>query len=142
MKLALYNHYPAPIRFEQNTLLSPLKKALKGLPSLHEIPVDVPLATLDCIEMNLVDDVTIAELHEKFMQDPTTTDVITFQHGEVFISYDTAVREATDRGIPLEEELFRYHLHGLLHLAGLDDLTQDEAEEMHKIQEELIQAVM
>jgi len=136
--IALYNHYPSPIAFEQSTLLPKLKKTYAALTSRSLIKPGAHLETIQEIEFNLINDETICDLHAQFMDDPTPTDVITFHHGEVFISYDTALREADERTIPLAEELFRYHVHGLLHLAGYDDLSEPEYTEMHALQESLI----
>jgi probable rRNA maturation factor len=46
--------------------------------------------------------------------------------GEVLISTDTASRAAADFGWSVEDEVILYLVHGLLHLAGYDDLSPDE----------------
>lgn len=71
----------------------------------------------------LVDDETIAELHERYLGVPEPTDVLSFPHGEIVVSGDTARREAAARGIPPLHELVLYVVHGALHLAGHDDRT-------------------
>lgn len=71
--------------------------------------------------MALVDDATIAELHERFLGKPGPTDVLSFPHGEVVVSADTARREAERRGIKPLHELLLYVVHGALHLDGHDD---------------------
>jgi len=138
MNIECYNHYPAPIDYEPNSMRKLIKRALKQLVNDGLIQPISHLDDLKEIEFNLVDDPTISELHDKYMEDPTPTDVITFHHGEVFVSYDTAVREAKARNITLSEELSRYHIHGLLHLAGYDDLNEDDYTAMHKLQERLV----
>jgi len=138
MNIECYNHYPAPINYEPNSIKKRLKRALKQLVDEKLILPVSHLDDLKEIEFNLVDDLTITDLHDKFMSDPTPTDVITFHHGEVFVSYDTALRESKARDIALSEELYRYHIHGLLHLAGYDDLTERDYEAMHKLQERLV----
>ncbi len=69
----------------------------------------------------LVDDKTMAELHERFLGVPGPTDVLSFPHGEIIVSADTAKREAIERGIDPLGELVLYVVHGALHLAGHDD---------------------
>ena len=138
LKLECYNHYPAPIAFEQNMFISHLKKVIKYLEKNLLILNKAPLFSLDSIEFNLVSDKTIADLHDKFMDDPTPTDVITFHHGEVFVSYDTAKKEALERSISIEEELFRYYVHGLLHLAGYEDKDKEDFERMTALQETIV----
>lgn len=138
MNLDCYNHYPAPIEYEPNSMRKALKLVLKHLREKDLILPEAHLHKIQEIEFNLVDDSTIIELHRDYMDDPTPTDVITFHHGEVFVSYDTALQESAERKILLAQELYRYHVHGLLHLAGYDDLTTIDHTTMHKLQEELI----
>jgi probable rRNA maturation factor len=97
------------------------------------------LANLKLVEVSIVSDEAIAAVHGEFMDDPTPTDVITFHHGEILISVDTATREAPAHGHALEEELLLYILHGLLHLNGYDDLTPPARDRMHRRQEEILQ---
>jgi len=69
----------------------------------------------------LVDDATIARLHQRYLGVPGPTDVLSFPHGEIVVSADTARREAHRRGIRPIAELVLYVVHGALHLAGHDD---------------------
>jgi len=52
------------------------------------------LAALDEVSIIIISDRRMAELHQGFMNQPGPTDVITFQHGEIFISADTAIANA------------------------------------------------
>jgi probable rRNA maturation factor len=94
------------------------------------------------ISFVLVSDARIAALHDEFMHDPTPTDVITFRHGEIVMSADTARREARRRALPLSEELARYAVHGLLHLAGWSDGDADAAAEMNVMQEKILRRAL
>ena len=76
-----------------------------------------------------MDDVAIADLHAQFLDDPTTTDVITFEGepafgtaGEICVSADTAQSFAAKNHHDFSTELTLYVVHGWLHLAGYDDL--------------------
>jgi probable rRNA maturation factor len=69
----------------------------------------------------LVDDETIARLHRQFLDVEGPTDVLSFPHGEIVVSGDTARREARARGVDPVAELVLYVVHGALHLAGFDD---------------------
>ena len=98
-------------------------------------------------ELSLVflTDPALAKIHADFMNDPTATDVITFEGdalaglaGEVCVSADTAARYvgllegprlrgprlAGTRALQdaFSTELTLYVIHGWLHLAGYDDL--------------------
>lgn len=78
----------------------------------------------------LVDDATMAELHERFLGEEGPTDVLSFPHGEIVVSADTALREAEARGIPPLHELLLYVVHGALHLEGFDDKTEEARRRM------------
>ncbi len=74
-------------------------------------------------------DAALARLHADFLDDPSNTDVITFEAqpalgsaGEICVSADTARTYASGRGRDFSEELMLYVVHGWLHLAGYDDL--------------------
>jgi probable rRNA maturation factor len=96
------------------------------------------LPRLGKVEVALVSDKRIAEIHRRFMNDRTPTDVITFQHGEIVISVETAKRQAREFGTSLDHELRLYLVHGLLHLHGFEDKIPVGAREMKRIQEKLV----
>lgn len=104
-------------------------------------PHDAPLGELDEIEISLVSDETIAQVHGEFMDDPDPTDVITFQHGEILVSVDTARREGAAHGNSSEEETLLYIIHGLLHLNGHTDLREPDRTAMHREQETILARV-
>jgi probable rRNA maturation factor len=86
----------------------------------------------------LISDRRMAQLHRKFMHRTGPTDVLTFQHGEIFISVETAKRHSRAFGNSLASELRLYIVHGLLHLRGCDDQTRTGARNMHKMQEKIL----
>jgi probable rRNA maturation factor len=86
----------------------------------------------------VVSDRKIADLHRRFMKIAGPTDVITFQHGEIFISADTAQRQAAAYGTSLEHELRLYLVHGLLHLHGFDDHDPAARRRMDSVQEGIV----
>jgi len=82
------------------------------------------------LSLAFLTDKALAKLHGDFLDDPTTTDVITFEGqpalgvaGEVCVSADTAAAFAKTHGKKFDEELTLYVVHGWLHLAGYDDLV-------------------
>lgn len=100
------------------------------------------LGELGEIGIVLVSDCRIAALHDEFMSDPSPTDVITFLHGEIVISAETARREARRRKLPLPEEIARYAVHGLLHLAGWSDRGTAAASAMRTTQEKILRRAL
>ncbi len=101
----------------------------------------VPLKLLPEVEATILNDGEIARIHSEFMDDPTPTDVITFHHGEILVSADTAALRGPEHGHDITTELLLYLIHGLLHLAGWEDHVEAERAEMHKIQDHILSAV-
>lgn len=90
----------------------------------------------------LISDRRMALLHRRFLGQSGPTDVLTFQHGEIFISVETARRHARAFGNSLTRELELYIIHGLLHLHGLDDQTPGEARKMRAAQEKILRGAL
>jgi probable rRNA maturation factor len=96
------------------------------------------LDTLHQVFVWLISDRRMASLHRKFMRKTGPTDVLTFQHGEIFISVETAQRHARAFGNSLTSELCLYIAHGLLHLHGFDDRTQSATRRMKAMQKKIL----
>ncbi|MDF1823190.1 MAG: rRNA maturation RNase YbeY [Verrucomicrobiales bacterium] len=110
---------------------------------LNEVGTETPvLPGLAEVEVSLISDEAIAQVHADFMDDPTATDVITFHHGEILISVDTAEREGPEHGHSIAEETLLYLIHGLLHLNGHTDLAEKEREVMHRCQDRILQELL
>jgi probable rRNA maturation factor len=125
------------IRIDLVDLEKFVRKALTlslGLPSRQK----TDLQMLKEVSVLIVSDRKIACLHRRFMNEPGPTDVITFQHGEIFISAAMARRNARRFGTTLTGELRLYIVHGLLHLHGFDDRTNAGSQEMRLIQEKIL----
>jgi len=86
----------------------------------------------------LISDRRMASLHWKFKHQTGPTDVLTFQHGEIFISVETAKKHARVFGNSLTSELCLYIAHGFLHLHGFDDRTQAAARKMKAMQKKIL----
>ena len=114
-------------------------KALRACLRLRKRePTD--LARLSEIFIWLVSDRRIALLHRQFLNQTGPTDVLTFQHGEIFISVETARRHALVFGNSLARELRLYIVHGLLHLHGFDDRNRIDARTMERMQKRILTA--
>jgi probable rRNA maturation factor len=96
------------------------------------------IAALAGLEITLLDDDEMARLHGEFLKDPTPTDVITFAHGELLIGVEVAARQAEAFESLTDREIALYGIHGMLHLAGYDDRSSEDAKEMAQRQEEIL----
>lgn len=96
------------------------QRAVRGAGELCGRAAEMILPGRDVV-VALVDDRTIARLHERFLGVKGPTDVLSFPHGEIVASGETASREARARGIDPRHELLLYVVHGALHLAGHRD---------------------
>jgi len=94
------------------------------------------------MSLAIVDDPTIHELNRRFLSHDRPTDVLTFRlddgegglEGEIVISAETAIRQAKSVGWSPTWEALLYIVHGVLHLVGFDD-TSDEAAELMRREE-------
>ena len=75
----------------------------------------------------------ILDVNMKYLQHDYFTDIITFDYcekdvlsGDLFISIDSVRENALFYGTEFTDELNRVMVHGLLHLIGYDDHTEEE----------------
>ena len=97
------------------------------------------LTKLNQIFIYLVSARRMSSLHRQFLGQSGPTDVLTFQHGEIFISVETARRHARRFGNSLAQELRLYVVHGLLHLHGFSDRGKSETRKMKMTQQRILQ---
>lgn len=119
------------------------------------------------LSLVLTDDREIRSIHREFMGVDTATDVITFDfladlgalglvdtaetptesapspdsqrvEGELIISLETAARMALEHHWRPADELCLYLVHGLLHLCGYDDLTDEARPLMREREREIL----
>ncbi|WP_020571632.1 rRNA maturation RNase YbeY [Neolewinella persica] len=84
----------------------------------------------------------LLQMNVEYLNHDTLTDIITFPYehfplvsGDLFISTERVTDNATDRAINYSEELHRVIIHGVLHLCGQGDKTEQEAEEMRQLED-------
>jgi probable rRNA maturation factor len=110
------------------------------------------------ISIAIVDDAALRALNRRHLDHDYDTDVLSFLldgepdepaatvprgrgkriEGEVIASAEMAIRRAAEFHWPPGDELTLYVVHGLLHLAGYDDLTDDERALMRQREQELL----
>jgi len=92
-------------------------------------------------EINYIfcDDEYLLKINQDYLQHDYYTDIITFDSvkgktisGEIFVSLQRISDNASTLSKNYEEELRRVLAHGILHLCGYKDKTEDEETEMRR----------
>ena len=85
------------------------------------------------------DDEYVLSANQSFLNHDTYTDIITFDYvegdiisGDIMISVDRVAENAVSFGNTFEQELLRVIIHGILHLLGQGDKTDEDAAEMRR----------
>ena len=95
----------------------------------------VELRCFEPEELSVVfmDDASLLELNKRYLDHDTLTDIITFDYcedkriiGELCISYDRIKENANRFDVSTESEFLRVLAHGVLHLCGLGDKSNEE----------------
>lgn len=81
----------------------------------------------------------ILDVNMRYLQHDYFTDIITFDYcegnrlsGDLFISIDSVRENALLYGAEFEDELNRVMVHGVLHLIGYDDHTEEDQKLMRE----------
>ena len=106
----------------------------------------------DCdLSVGFIDDEYMSELHIKWMNEPGSTDVLSFPMdmpekdgdvvtlGDIMISPLFAADQAQVAGHSTEHEIYILAVHGLLHILGYDHAEPEEERVMFALQEEIVE---
>lgn len=130
-KIAVYNssnHKFLPIK----KIINYLNNVLKGEKKNNAI-----------VNVVYVDKDEILKLNNEYLNHDYYTDVITFSlneddtkeiDGEIYICVDVANEQAEEYKVSLSNELSRLAIHGLLHLCGYGDKTEEEQKIMRSLE--------
>jgi probable rRNA maturation factor len=90
----------------------------------------------------VTNDETLREFNIRFLGHNHNTDVITFNYnegnvinGEIYISIDTVRGNSLNYNISLKCEVIRVFIHGVLHLLGYDDKSEEQKEKMRNMED-------
>ena len=105
----------------------------------------------DCdLNIAFVEDDYMTELHIKWMDEPGTTDVLSFPMdmpeepgqavtlGDIVISPVVAAAQALTQGHSTEHEIYILATHGLLHIIGYDHADKAQEKVMFDLQEKIV----
>lgn len=102
----------------------------------------------------LVGEEEICDLHERYFDDPTSTNVVSLEYpadsepgalvGEVYVCWQQAVAEAESAG---QDPLYRVCyllIHGLLHIFGYEHVAvpMEEKQKMEQVEQRLENAIL
>lgn len=89
------------------------------------------------------DDTYLLKMNQEYLNHDNYTDIITFDYaegdkisGDIFISTERVRENAVHYAVAFEDELRRVMAHGILHLSGYGDKTEEERDLMRKKEEE------
>lgn len=101
--------------------------------------------TVGNINYLFCDDEYLLDANKRYLNHDTYTDIITFDYvagnlvsGDIMISVDRVGENAVKFGVPFERELHRVVIHGVLHLLGQGDKSDEESAEMRRQEEEAL----
>lgn len=139
-EIIVIRHNETPLDLSDETIERLVLHALKSEEQEDEWVVSVVL----------VDDPEMQRLHADFMNIDEPTDVMTFpsdfeeegqQGGDIVISVERAAEQGSENGLSAEEEVIFLAVHGVLHLCGWDDPTDEDRAAMLDRQREIIGSV-
>ena len=97
------------------------------------------IRSLEDINIIFCSDNYILDVNMKYLQHDYFTDIITFDYcekkvlsGDLFISVDSVRENSVYYGTEFEDELNRVIVHGLLHLIGYDDHSEEDVKVMRE----------
>lgn len=126
--------------------------AMPGLEAFAARAVEAATLQVNAIgsvSLSFTDDAAIAKLNAEFRGKTGPTNVLSFpaapmpgphgRHlGDIAIAYETVAREAAAAGLSLADHAAHMIVHGVLHLAGYDHQTDNEAEEMEALERAIL----
>jgi len=125
----------------------PLPDLNQGLVSEWIIECCLKFKGADTDEVSVVfcSDEYLLDMNQKHLDHDYYTDIITFEYsqepvsGDLFISIDRVLDNANSLGIEFKSELLRVIIHGVLHLIGFKDKSDEDAREMRQMEERALE---
>ena len=120
------------IRYFQEDIRFELKQKMQNNRWLKMV-AGSEMRRIGAVNIIFCSDDYILDINLKYLQHDYFTDIITFDYcekdvlsGDLFISIDSVRENALYYGTQFADELNRVMVHGLLHLIGYDDHTEEE----------------
>ena len=124
------------IRYFQEDIRFDLKQKMQNNRWLKMV-AGSEMRRIGAVNISFCSDNYILDVNMRYLQHDYFTDIITFDYcekdilsGDLFISIDSVRENALFYGVPFADELDRVMVHGLLHLIGYYDHTEEQIREM------------
>lgn len=111
------------------------------------------------VNVEVIDDIDMEKLNSEYRHIDRTTDVLSLAYleqesnkeeivhsakayilGDIYISFETAQRQAEEYQHSLLREMSFLFVHGLLHLLGFDHQTEEQSNIMFQLQEQILES--
>ena len=118
------------------------------LSSWIENTIETEGATLGAVSYIFCSDDYLHQMNVEYLNHDTLTDVITFPYndnpieGDIFISIDRVKDNAQDLAVAFDDELHRVMIHGVLHLCGYSDETDEQEAEMRQKEDKYLKELI
>ncbi|WP_233145478.1 rRNA maturation RNase YbeY [Labilibacter marinus] len=90
----------------------------------------------------------ILNINKEYLNHDYYTDIITFDYcennrikGDIFISIDTVLSNSKKYNVSFLNELYRVIIHGILHLLGFKDKTEEDNAKMHQLEDNALKVL-
>ena len=115
------------------------------LDSWFEAVTSLEEKILGDVSVILTSDNYLLEMNKQYLDHDYFTDIITFDYtegtivsGDLFISLDRVKDNASTLSVDFKDELHRVCVHGLLHLVGYKDKSEDDEKLMRSKEDEML----
>jgi rRNA maturation RNase YbeY len=120
--------------------------------AIHHV-LEAEEASLTHLSVVLSDHDTVRTLNQEYLDHDYNTDVLSFSlqspgsadaggvEGEIYVDLDTAAERHEEFDTTFEQEALRYVIHGLLHLVGYSDASEEGQSTMRSKEDTYLDAI-
>ena len=115
---------------------------------LRAVAALFPELRMGKVEVHWMSDDELLEINRKHLDHDYYTDIITFDYsrgskisGELFISSDRVTENALKEQVESSHEAYRVVAHGILHLIGYGDKSEEEQIVMRSKEDEVLKTI-
>jgi rRNA maturation RNase YbeY len=134
-----------PITFFSEQVLFTLKNKIKIRNWINN-SIENEQSILGSVNYIFTSDKYLLDINKEYLNHDYFTDIITFNYchenqinGDIYISIDTVKNNSQRFDVSFVDELHRVMIHGVLHLIGFDDLTEEQKEIMRQKENEYLE---